>query len=38
MDIMGDMIANSLYRNKDVDDERSTIYRELIETQKATPL
>lgn len=34
---MGDMISDSLYKNKDVDDERSTIHRELVETQKANP-
>ena len=38
VDILGDMITNSQYRNEDVEDERSTIHRELIETQKSTPL
>jgi hypothetical protein len=32
------MITNSKYQNQDVEAERSTIHRELIETQKATPL
>jgi predicted Zn-dependent peptidase len=32
------MITNSLYRKKDVENERGTIHRELIETQKSNPL
>jgi predicted Zn-dependent peptidase len=30
VEIVGDMITNSLYKEKDVDRERSTIHRELI--------
>lgn len=36
--ILGDMLTNSLYRPQDVENERSTIHRELIETRKAMPL
>jgi predicted Zn-dependent peptidase len=38
VEIVGDMITNSLYRKVDVDNERSTIHRELLETQKSMPL
>jgi predicted Zn-dependent peptidase len=38
VDILGDMLTNSLYRSADVENERSTIYRELIETQKSGPM
>jgi predicted Zn-dependent peptidase len=38
VDIIGDMLTSSLYRAADVDNERSTIYRELIETQKSGPM
>jgi predicted Zn-dependent peptidase len=38
VDILGDMITNSLYRETDVENERSTIYRELIETQRSGPM
>lgn len=38
VDILGDMITGSLYKEPDVENERSTIYRELIETQKSSPL
>lgn len=30
IEIVGDMLTNSLYRKQDVDNERSTIQRELI--------
>lgn len=36
--ILGDMLTNSLYRTQDVENERSTIKRELIETRKSMPL
>ena len=36
--ILGDMLTNSLYRTQDVEAERSTIHRELIETRKSMPL
>jgi predicted Zn-dependent peptidase len=36
--ILGDMLTNSLYRLQDVENERSTIHRELIETRKSMPL
>ena len=36
--IVGDMLTNSLYRSQDIDNERSTIKRELIETRKSQPL
>lgn len=36
--ILGDMLTNSLYRPQDVENERSTIKRELIETRKSMPL
>lgn len=36
--IVGDMITNSLYRKEDVEAERSTIKRELVETRKAMPV
>lgn len=35
--IVGDMITNSLYRKPDVENERGTIHRELIKTQKSNP-
>lgn len=38
VDILGDMLTNSNYRPQDVENERSTIYRELIETRKSQPL
>lgn len=33
-DILGDMLTNSLYSNRDIELERDTIYRELYETRK----
>jgi predicted Zn-dependent peptidase len=36
--ILGDMLTDSLYRTQDVENERSTIKRELIETRKSMPL
>jgi predicted Zn-dependent peptidase len=36
--IVGDMLTNSLYRKQDVENERSTIHRELLETRKSQPL
>ena len=38
VEIVGDMITNSLYRSTDIENERGTIHRELIETQKSNPL
>jgi predicted Zn-dependent peptidase len=38
VNIVGDMLTNSLYREKDVNNERSTIHRELLETRKSQPL
>lgn len=38
VEIVGDMITNSLYRAPDVERERSTIKRELVETQKSNPV
>jgi predicted Zn-dependent peptidase len=38
VEIVGDMLTNSLYRRQDVENERSTIHRELIETRKSQPL
>lgn len=38
VEIVGDMITNSLYEKKNVDNERSTIKRELRETQKSNPM
>lgn len=32
------MITNSLYRKSDIENERGTIHRELLETQKSNPL
>jgi|JI10StandDraft_1071094.scaffolds.fasta_scaffold4193791_1 predicted Zn-dependent peptidase len=36
--IVGDMLTNSLYRTQDVNNERGTIKRELVETRKSMPL
>jgi len=38
IEIVGDMLTNSLYRRQDVENERSTIHRELLETRKSQPL
>lgn len=38
VEIVGDMLTNSLYRRQDVENERSTIHRELLETRKSQPL
>lgn len=38
IEIVGDMLTNSLYRKQDVENERSTIHRELLETRKTQPL
>lgn len=38
VEIVGDMLTNSLYRKQDVENERSTIHRELLETRKSQPL
>ena len=35
---LGDMLTKSLYRSQDVENERSTIHRELLETRKTQPL
>jgi len=34
VEIMGDMLTNSLYQENQVENERETIYRECIETSK----
>jgi len=34
IEILGDILCNSLYLAKAVDNERDTIYRELLETTK----
>lgn len=34
VEILGDILGNSLYTEKAVESERDTIYRELIETSK----
>lgn len=36
--ILGDMLTNSLYRTQDIENERGTIKRELVETRKSMPL
>ena len=38
VEIVGDMITNSLYARRDVENERSTIHRELLETRKSMPM
>lgn len=34
VEVLGDILTNSLYRKTAVENERSTIYTELLETQK----
>ncbi len=34
VDILGDILGNSIYSQEAVDNERDTIHRELLETQK----
>lgn len=36
--MLGDMLTNSLYRAADVENERNTIFTELVETQKSGPM
>ena len=37
LEIMADMLCHSRYLPQDIDNERDTIYRELIETSKQNP-
>lgn len=34
VEVLGDILTNSLYRKTSIENERSTIYNELLETQK----